>query len=105
MNKNLKINNTHFNYSIQNLVKINHSKNKTFDFRTINNSNSNNFIKTDNINCTEDLDTSIKKNQKKKTLIIHIDNNTNLQKNNFSKITNNSKKIIFQKLLIIQKKK
>ena len=94
LNKNLKINNTHFNYSIQNLVKINHSKNKTFDFRTINNSNSNNFTKTDNINCTEDLDTSIKKNQKKKTLIIHIDNNTNLQKNNFAKITNNSKKKI-----------
>ena len=83
LNKNIKINTTNANYSTQNMIPTKHSKNKTFDYNTINNSN--NYTKTDNIICTEEFNESIKKNQKKKTFIIHIDNN-NLQKGN-----NNSK--------------
>ena len=85
LNKNIKINTTNANYSTQNMRQIKHSKNKTFDYNTINNSN--NYVKTDNIICTEEFNESIKKNQKKKTFIIHIDNN-NLQKNNNYSKTN-----------------
>ena len=69
--------------------KSQHSKNKTFDYNTINNSN--NVIKTDNIICTEEFNASIKKNHKKQMYIIRIDNN-NLQKNNLTKTNSNSKK-------------
>ena len=63
-----------------------HSKNKTYDYNTINNSNnSNNYIKTENIICTEEFNESIKKNQKKQTFIIRIDNNNIQKNNNYSK--------------------
>ena len=78
LNKNLKINTSKANYSTQNIRKSKHGKNKTFDYNTINSSN--NHMKTDNIITSEEIDTSIKKNQKKKTFVIHIDSN-NLQKN------------------------
>ena len=89
LNKNLKVNVTNTNYSSQRMRKSQHSKNKTFDYNTINNSN--NVIKTDNIICTEEFNASIKKNHKKQMYIIRIDNN-NLQKNNLTKTNSNSKK-------------
>ena len=86
LNKNLKINtsNANANFSTQNIRKSKHGKNKTFDYNTINNSN--NYIQTDNIICTEEFNASIKKNQKKKTFIINIDNN------DIQKSSTNSKK-------------
>ena len=88
LNKNLKINtsNANANFSAQNIRKSKYGKNKTFDYNTINNSN--NYMKTDNIICTEDFNASIKKNLKKKTFIINIDNNE-IQKNN----TNSKKNV------------
>ena len=86
LNKNIKINTTNANYSSQNMRQSKHSKNKTYDYNTINNSNnSNNYIKTENIICTEEFNESIKKNQKKQTFIIRIDNNNIQKSNNYSK--------------------
>ena len=89
LNKNLKVNVTNTIYSSQNIRKSKHSKNKTFDYNTINNSN--NLIKTDNIICTEEFNASIKKNHKKQMYIIRIDNEQQ-QKNNLSKTNSDSKK-------------
>ena len=79
LNKNLKINISKSNYSTQNIRKSKHEKNKMFDYNTINSSN--NRMKTENINSTEEFNASIKKNQKKNIYITHIDNNNILQKN------------------------
>ena len=87
INKHSKNNTSKANYSTQNLRKTKHSKNKTFDYNTINSSN--NYLKTENIICTEEFNASIKKNQKKKIFIINIDNN-NLQKSSNSKVNSNS---------------